>query len=104
MAAPARRRFSGVAMCSAGIVAALCIAGTRPIRMPHYYCRSIREKQEGRPGGCPPDGFYVAHLTLDQAVWQDIVSYFSDPDWLERILARVRERGDTGSGGDRMTA
>ncbi len=67
-------------------------------RMTQYYCRSIREKNEGRPGGCPSYGFYVAHLPLDQAVWQDIVSYFSDPDWLERILTREREREATEAG------
>lgn len=68
-----------------------CRNGDRS-HLPLYYCRSIREKQEGRPGGCPRRGFVVSHLSLDQAVWQDVVAYFSDPDWLERILARERER------------
>lgn len=60
--------------------------------LPLYYCRSIHQKKEGRPGGCPHNGFYVSHLALDQAVWQDIVAYFSDPDWLERILLREEAR------------
>ncbi|HEX6777098.1 MAG TPA: zinc ribbon domain-containing protein [Ktedonobacterales bacterium] len=59
---------------------------------PLYYCRSIREKQEGRSGGCPRKSFFLSHLPLDQAVWRDIVAYFSDPDWLERILAREQAR------------
>lgn len=57
-----------------------------------YYCRSLREQREGRSGGCPHKGYYMSHLALDQAVWQAIVAYFSDPDWLERILAREQAR------------
>ncbi|HLV97289.1 MAG TPA: recombinase family protein [Ktedonobacterales bacterium] len=60
--------------------------------MPLYYCRSVREKREGRTGGCPHKNYYLRHLPLDQAVWQDIVAYFSDPDWLERILTREHAR------------
>ena len=66
---------------------------TNPPYPPMYYCRSVREKQEGAPSGCPGKSIYVRHTIIDQAVWQDIVTYFSDPDWLERILARERERG-----------
>lgn len=66
---------------------------TNPPYLPHYYCRSVREKQAGVMLGCPGPLYYVNHRKIDQAVWQDIVAYFSDPDWLERILARERERG-----------
>lgn len=34
----------------------------------------------------------MSHTLIDQQVWQDIVDYFSNPDWLERILARERAR------------
>ena len=35
---------------------------------------------------------YVAHTVIDDAIWQTTVDYFLDPSWLERILARERER------------
>jgi len=65
---------------------------TAPPYAPKYYCRSVREKLDGVPPSCPGKSFYVSHVLIDQAVWQDIVSYFSDPEWLERILARERNR------------
>ena len=46
----------------------------------------------GRPRQCEAPSFNVSHTLIDQQVWQDIVDYFSNPDWLERILARERAR------------
>lgn len=83
----------------------LCRSGPLP-KMPQYYCRSIRQRQEGHPTDCPHEkGLWQYHLPIDQAVWQDIVAYFSDPDWLEHILAREREREaqDAGQKTTRLT-
>ncbi|HLV97215.1 MAG TPA: recombinase family protein [Ktedonobacterales bacterium] len=63
---------------------------------PRYHCRWVRDRQEGHEfhgvQACPGKAFTVRHEKLDQAVWQDIVHYFSDPDWLERVLAQERQR------------
>jgi site-specific DNA recombinase len=67
-------------------------ATTNPPHLPRYYCRSIREHQEGLGTICEGKGFSLRHDKIDQAVWQDIMDYFSDPEWLERILARERKR------------
>lgn len=58
---------------------------------PVYHCRSVREQYEGIILGCQ-SRTHVAHTVIDDVVWQAIVDYFSDPSWLERILARERDR------------
>lgn len=58
---------------------------------PVYHCRSVREQYEGIIPGCQ-SRTHVAHTVIDDVVWQAIVDYFSDPSWLERILARERDR------------
>lgn len=67
-------------------------ATTNPPHLPRYYCRSIREHQEGLGAVCEGKGFSLRHDKIDQTVWQDIMDYFSDPAWLERILQRERAR------------
>ena len=63
---------------------------------PRYHCRWVLDQQDGQEfhgvQACPGKKFAVRHEPLDQAVWQDIVNYFSDPNWLERVLAQERQR------------